>query len=56
MEDGCIGGFVQRGIRGASDDAAVLAMGGHSIDTSEDRITEAAIRGFWTEYRERMGL
>ena len=56
MEDGCIGNFVQRGTKGAAEESAVLAMGGYSIETSEDRITEAAIRGFWTEYRGRMGL
>lgn len=56
MEDGCIGNFVQRGTVGASDESAVLAMGGYSIATSDDRITEAAIRGFWTEYRKRMGI
>lgn len=56
MEDGCIGNFVQRGTKGAPDERAVLAMGGHSIETGTDRITEAAIRGFWTEYRGRMGL
>lgn len=56
MEDGCIGGFVQRGTAGASDQRAILQMGGHGIDSSEDRISEAAIRGFWTEYRARTGL
>lgn len=56
MEDGCIGGFVRRGTAGAADQSAVLAMGGYSIESSEDRITEAAIRGFWTEYRMRMGI
>lgn len=56
MEDGCIGNFVQRGVQNASNEKAVLAMGGYSIETSDDRITEAAIRGFWTEYRDRMGL
>lgn len=56
MEDGCIGNFVQRGTVDAPDERAVLAMGGYSIETGEDRITEAAIRGFWTEYRTRMGL
>lgn len=56
MEDGCIGNFVQRGTACASDESAVLAMGGHSIETSDDRITEAAIRGFWTEYRGKMGI
>lgn len=56
MEDGCIGGFVERGIKGASNEAAVLAMGGRTVESGEDRITEAAIRGFWSVYRERMGL
>lgn len=56
MEDGCIGGFVQRGTKGDPDEREVLAMGGYSIDSSDDRITEAAIRGFWSEYRWRMGL
>lgn len=56
MEDGCIGGFVRRGTQGAANESAVLAMGGHGIETGEDRITEAAIRGFWTEYRQRMGI
>lgn len=56
MEDGCIGGFVQRGTNGAPTEEAVLAMGGYSTDSSDDRITEAAIRGFWKEYRRRMGV
>ncbi len=56
MEDGCIGGFVQRGTKGSPDERAVLAMGGYAIDSGDDRITEAAIRGFWTEYRQRTGL
>ncbi|MBV1866857.1 MAG: Rieske 2Fe-2S domain-containing protein [Marinosulfonomonas sp.] len=56
MEDGCIGGFVRRGTIGSPDDSAVLAMGGYGIETSDDRITEASIRGFWTEYRAKTGL
>ncbi len=56
MEDGCIGGFVQRGTAGSQDEQAVLAMGGYSTESSDDRITEAAIRGFWQEYRARMGI
>ena len=56
MEDGCIGGFVRRGTKGASDNNAVLEMGGRSIEGGDDRITEASIRGFWAEYRMRMGL
>lgn len=56
MEDGCIGGFVRRGTVGAADESAVLPMGGEGIETSDDRNTEAAIRGFWTEYRRRMSV
>lgn len=54
MEDGCIGGFVQRGVKGASDHAAVLEMGGHDAESSESRVTEAGLRGFWKEYRRHM--
>jgi anthranilate 1,2-dioxygenase large subunit len=56
MEDGCVGGFVQRGIAGASDQDAVLEMGGSNADSSESRVTEASVRGFWKAYRTHMGL
>jgi anthranilate 1,2-dioxygenase large subunit len=56
MEDGCVGGFVQRGIAGASDDQAVLEMGGSEANSSESRVTEASVRGFWKAYRANMGI
>jgi anthranilate 1,2-dioxygenase large subunit len=56
MEDGCIGGFVQRGILGARDEAAVIEMGGATAESSESRVTEASVRGFWKAYRARMRL
>jgi anthranilate 1,2-dioxygenase large subunit len=56
MEDGCVGGFVQRGIAGASGEQAVLEMGGAGADSSESRVTEASVRGFWKAYRAQMGL
>jgi len=56
MEDGCVGGFVQRGIAGASDEEAVLEMGGAAAESSESRVTEASVRGFWKAYRTHMGL
>jgi anthranilate 1,2-dioxygenase large subunit len=56
MEDGCIGGFVQRGTNGAADKSAILEMGGHGLDVDGGRVSEALVRGFWTEYRGRMGL
>ncbi|MBN3759217.1 Rieske 2Fe-2S domain-containing protein [Burkholderia sp. Ac-20365] len=55
MEDGCVGGFVQRGIDGASDSRSVIEMGGDSAESSESRVTEASIRGFWKAYRNAMG-
>jgi anthranilate 1,2-dioxygenase large subunit len=56
MEDGCVGGFVQRGIAGASDQCAVVEMGGSGAESGESRVTEAAVRGFWKAYRARMRL
>jgi anthranilate 1,2-dioxygenase large subunit len=56
MEDGCVGGFVQRGVAGAAEEYAVLEMGGDSAESSESRVTEASIRGFWKAYRAGMGL
>jgi anthranilate 1,2-dioxygenase large subunit len=56
MEDGCVGGFVQRGIAGAPDERAILEMGGASAEGSESRVTEASVRGFWKAYRANMGL
>jgi anthranilate 1,2-dioxygenase large subunit len=56
MEDGCVGGFVQRGIAGAADEQAVIEMGGAGTESSESRVTEASVRGFWKAYRAQMGL
>lgn len=56
MEDGCVGGFVQRGIAGAGGEHAVIEMGGAGTDSSESRVTEASVRGFWKAYRTQMGL
>ena len=56
MEDGCVGGFVQRGIAGAGDERAVVEMGGSGADSSESRVTEASVRGFWKAYRAAMGM
>jgi len=56
MEDGAVGGFVQRGIAGAEGEQAVLEMGGHGIETQENRTTEASVRGFWNAYRGLMEI
>ena len=56
MEDGCVGGFVQRGIAGGSEEEAILEMGGSQAQSSESRVTEASVRGFWKAYRSNMGM
>ena len=58
MEDGAVGGFVQRAIRGgeADSECSVLEMGGHEHASQETRTTEASVRGFWHAYRGLMGL
>ncbi len=55
MEDGAVGGFVQRGIAGASQLEAVVEMGGDDAGSSEGRATETSVRGFWKAYRQHMG-
>jgi phenylpropionate dioxygenase-like ring-hydroxylating dioxygenase large terminal subunit len=56
MEDGMIGGLVQRGIAGDLDKSAVLEMGGHGIEPIPgSRVSEGSVRGFWTGYRALMG-
>jgi len=54
MEDGAVGGFVQRGIAGATDLDAVVEMGGEVVGSSEGRATETSVRGFWKAYRHHM--
>lgn len=56
LEDGAVGGFVQRGIQAAGDLEAVIELGGHGTETQDFRATESAIRGFWRAYRTHMGL
>ncbi|MBM4442408.1 MAG: aromatic ring-hydroxylating dioxygenase subunit alpha [Candidatus Rokubacteria bacterium] len=55
MEDGCVGGFVQRGVAAASDVLSVVTMGGEEAESQETRATEASVRGFWKAYRRYMG-
>lgn len=54
MEDGAVGGFVQRGIAGAQGLEAVIEMGGDHTGSSEGRATETSVRGFWKAYRQHM--
>jgi phenylpropionate dioxygenase-like ring-hydroxylating dioxygenase large terminal subunit len=56
MEDGAVGGFVQRGIAAAADELSVVEMGGAATETDETRATEASVRAFWKAYRMHMGL
>ena len=55
MEDGAVGGFVQRGIAGARDLEAVIEMGGEDTGSAEGRAVENSVRGFWKAYRTHMG-
>ncbi len=56
LEDGCIGGFVERGAAAASGEASILEMGGHGTESQETRASEASVRGFWKEWRAAMGI
>ena len=56
MEDGCVGGFVQRGAAAAGEELSVIEMGGAAAETQATRATEASVRGFWKHYRAVMGM
>jgi anthranilate 1,2-dioxygenase large subunit len=55
MEDGCVGGFVQRALQYNDDGTGIVMMGGHEAESQPFRASEAAIRGFWKQYRALMG-
>jgi anthranilate 1,2-dioxygenase large subunit/terephthalate 1,2-dioxygenase oxygenase component alpha subunit len=55
MEDGCVGGFVQRAVRGIEEDSGILMMGGSDASSQTYRATESSVRGFWKKYRALMG-
>jgi anthranilate 1,2-dioxygenase large subunit/terephthalate 1,2-dioxygenase oxygenase component alpha subunit len=55
MEDGCVGGFVQRGVAAAGNEVSVVNMGGEEAESQDTRATEASVRGFWKAYRRYMG-
>jgi phenylpropionate dioxygenase-like ring-hydroxylating dioxygenase large terminal subunit len=56
MEDGAVGGFIQRALPGAEDDASTVQMGGDGVGSTDTRATETAVRGFWQAYRRLMGF
>lgn len=57
MEDGVVGGWVQRSSKQDPEKTTILEMGGRDVAPSEDgRTTEVSIRGFWKGFRELMGV
>jgi phenylpropionate dioxygenase-like ring-hydroxylating dioxygenase large terminal subunit len=56
MEDGCVGGFVERGAAAAHRQTSLLEMGGTETKGQDTRATEAAIRGFWGFWRGLVGV
>jgi phenylpropionate dioxygenase-like ring-hydroxylating dioxygenase large terminal subunit len=56
MEDGAVGGFIQRAIPGSEQDCSVVEMGGFEHGSQPTRATEASVRGFWHAYRGLMGF
>jgi anthranilate 1,2-dioxygenase large subunit/terephthalate 1,2-dioxygenase oxygenase component alpha subunit len=56
MEDGAIGGFVQKGIAGDLDKHAIIEMGGTGVGGMPTRATETSVRGFWKVYRELLDV
>jgi anthranilate 1,2-dioxygenase large subunit len=53
MEEGCVGGFVQRALRSNDDDSGVVMMGGYNAQPF--RSSEAAIPSFRKKYRAMVG-
>jgi phenylpropionate dioxygenase-like ring-hydroxylating dioxygenase large terminal subunit len=56
LEDGAIGNFVLKGIKGDVDAEAVLMMGGSDVASGPSRATETGVRSFWKAYRELMDV
>lgn len=57
LEDGVVGGWVQRGTKRDQDMTSLLEMGGRDVEPSkESRATEVSVRGFWNGWRDCMGM
>jgi phenylpropionate dioxygenase-like ring-hydroxylating dioxygenase large terminal subunit len=56
MEDAEAGELVQRAVRGEREAVSFIEMGGRGVASSDHRVTETSIRGFWQEYRRLMGF
>jgi len=54
MEDGAVGAFVQINAPHSSRNDAIVCMGGDDYKSSSSRVSEAAIRGFWSQYYDMM--
>ena len=55
MEDGAVGGWIQRTAIADGEASTIMPMGGRVIESSVgSRVTEAAVRGFWKGWRECM--
>ncbi len=56
MEDGCVGGFVERGIATADAETSIVRMDGSGIESQTTRATGAAVRGFLSLWRRVVAL
>ena len=57
VDDAEVLDFSQVGLSGApGDEAAVLELGGSDTESHDHMVTESLIRGFYTRYRDIMGL
>jgi phenylpropionate dioxygenase-like ring-hydroxylating dioxygenase large terminal subunit len=56
MEDGAVGGFVQRGTAASACESSIVEMGGSSTQSTSSRASENSIRGFWKAYRRHVEL
>lgn len=56
LEDGAVGGFVQRAVNTAASECGIVEMGGTSTESTDTRATEASVRGFWKAYRALMAV
>jgi anthranilate 1,2-dioxygenase large subunit len=56
LEDGAVGGFIQRALPASSEESSIVTMGGADARSQDTRATETAVRGFWKAYRGMMGV
>lgn len=56
MEDGYAAEIVQQAIVRDGSACSVLEAGGRGTEDQENLVTETAIRGFWSHYRELLGV